>query len=132
MMFEVFPHAFLKFRRSLLTSGRQEVLSSPREQVACPDLGQLLVLQTLAGEEPWDALAAPLLAEAMARNVMWVEREVHGAGSGGARKVADVLGRNSFPWGQKSLLRCFEDTSCHYKNVRTVSTLHKAFLPRGT
>merc|ERR1719375_1016483 len=26
--------------------------------------------------EPWDALAAPLLAEAMARNVMWVEREV--------------------------------------------------------
>jgi len=47
-----------------------------RTKVACPDLGQLLVLQTLAGEEPWDALAAPLLAEAMARNVMWVEREV--------------------------------------------------------
>merc|ERR1719395_93924 len=45
-----------------------------RTKVACPDLGQLLVLQTLAAE-PWDALAAPLLAEAMARNVMWVERD---------------------------------------------------------
>ena len=39
-----------------------------RTKANCPDLGQLLVLQTLAAE-PWDALAAPLLAEAMARNV---------------------------------------------------------------
>merc|ERR1719146_433562 len=47
-----------------------------RTKASCPDLGQLLVLQTLAAE-PWDKLAPPLLAEAMARNVMWVEREVN-------------------------------------------------------
>merc|ERR1719207_175220 len=62
--------------KALATCMVKEFVAAPenRTKVSCPDLGQLLVLQTLAAE-PWDALARPLLAEAMARNVMWVERE---------------------------------------------------------